>query len=631
MSKSVLKLALTLSLAFSARTLAKPPDLPQPTKVDCKTETATVDFVPLLEPLSVQVYTEGEEAEAGSKFKGACSCPLECFAEWLSVWVTSGPFGAYAALESPCEAAKSQKPCTEELPVKPRDVSVCPYVKDQQAKKAKPKKLSKAYVKRRLEECEQAGRLFEQFGFYKDARDCYLEIQRLAPKSDEARAAAAKLKGLPRPESEGEEAETPQAAQPAGTKHVLTAYDISDLVGEKIVNNKARVTQSERKLAAQLQKYIAVAIEPKTWQSAGGAGTLEYNPKTNSLVVSNTTEVQQRIAALLEKLGLLQKLDGSVQEWLDDMTQQGATEPSVAKPQPAPKLALMGLDIRDLLTTHEVAWDRATDSLRVVTKDDHASQAAELIRLIENGVAPDSWASKGGPGRIEYNSELKTIFVTNRGEVLEDVAALLQSRRRELKVHKECCEYQVRAAEAKKRYQQARQQDAQVKVVEFLLQESHEALVRGQRQKATTLASTALLLNRKATLEHPLVYKMQLLAQLFPEPGQVPLKVRMPAVAGDVVHAYTEILDLFPGTVAVKVIQPKPVVKPAVLHVDESECELEVVPECKKDCAGSCCCDLDLNGGRVRVQMQLGPWTFKVLDEGQGKSFTLSLKCCGKE
>src|SRR5205823_2388921 len=203
-------------------------------------------------------------------------------------------------------------------------------------------------------------------------------------------------------------------------------------------------------------------------------------------------------------------------------------------------MALMGLDIRDLLTSYEVEWDRSTDALKVVAKYDPEGMSAELIRLIENGVSPDSWAGHGGLGRIDYNPELTTLFVTNTSAVLEDVAALIQSRRHELQLRKERCEQEVKESEQKRSVRwgakslprpqeydyfgwpgrnccvplRMSQDPDIVKLVDALLQESHAALEKGQRQRAEALATSALLMDREAVMQHPLVYKMHLLTQV---------------------------------------------------------------------------------------------------------------------
>src|SRR5207248_9117759 len=99
--------------------------------------------------------------------------------------------------------------------------------------------------------------------------------------------------------------------------------------------------------------------------------------------------------------------------------------------------------VSDLLCAYEVEWDRKTDTLKVVRKDDAESRVAELTRLIENGIAPNSWHSRGGPGRLEYGPELKAFFIMQTPEVQEAITEMLQVKRREMKLHRKRCEKEV--------------------------------------------------------------------------------------------------------------------------------------------------------------------------------------------
>ena len=51
-----------------------------------------------------------------------------------------------------------------------------------------------------------------------------------------------------------------------------------------------------------LIRIITSTVMPKTWQTIGGAATIEFFPVGNSLVVNQTEEGHERIKALLEKL-----------------------------------------------------------------------------------------------------------------------------------------------------------------------------------------------------------------------------------------------------------------------------------------------------------------------------------------
>src|SRR5262245_58502637 len=265
-------LALALCLAVAARTTAKPPDLPQPTTANFKAETPTVDFVPLVEPLSALGYTEGEECEPtrAADLNSACRCMTRCWLfsvcplfslrDCLSVWMASGPFGS----EMPCEEATPEtlpNPPREEkspevLPNPPSDVTTCPYLKAKKAK-AVHKKLSKKEVMRRVRSYVKAAKLFEELGFYSDACNCYATICRLAPHSRWAREAETRMEALYAAEYPGdateaaEESEPPQSGLPAEPTQVFAAYDITDLVKEN-AGNKAPSTKEETKLAADL-------------------------------------------------------------------------------------------------------------------------------------------------------------------------------------------------------------------------------------------------------------------------------------------------------------------------------------------------------------------------------------------
>jgi hypothetical protein len=669
-------LALALSLIVAARATAKPPDLPQSTTVDCKavTPVVDVDFIPLLEPISAQGCAEGEECELrrDADRHAACHrmsncwlfsvCPLFAWKDCLSVWLSSGPFG----VELPCEEKQpeqlSDPPCEvkqpEQLSDPPHEVTTCPYLKAKQ-ERATRKKASKAEIMHKVRGYLKAARMFEEFGFYSDACDCYTEISRLAPRSRWARLAESRMEALCAAEypvyatESAEESESPQSALPAEPTQVFGAYDISDLV-KASADSKKPSTKDEAKLAEELIFFMQQHLKPDSWKGQGGTGVAEYRAETNSLVIQHDPATQEQVASFLENVRYMRKFGGAPAAWLRLLNEKnrGGEEPSSepAEPKAEPPMALMGLDIRELLTSYEVEWDRSTDALKVMAKYDPEGMSSELIRLIENGVSPNSWISHGGSGRIDFNPELTTLFVTNTSTVLEDVAALIQSRRHELQLRKERCEQEVKASELKRQVRWGRPCpekalscvsdwlrdsvcfDAQKTLVDALLQESQAALEKGQRQRAEALATCALLMDREAVMQHPLVYKMHLLTQVFPESPQVQMHPRMPAVDPAVVHAYTEILDVLPaGKVAVQVIRKtKPEVKPAVLEVKEEECELEVVSETKKE-NSSCCCDLDVSNGRLRFQVQMGSWTFKLVDEGKDRSFSMSLRCFGSK
>jgi general secretion pathway protein D len=88
---------------------------------------------------------------------------------------------------------------------------------------------------------------------------------------------------------------------------VMQAYEVAGLVvpipscqatsGEKARLANVPATR-ENELIALIQKTVA----PRSWASTGGWGTIDYFPLSMTLLVNQTPDVQEQVAALLEKL-----------------------------------------------------------------------------------------------------------------------------------------------------------------------------------------------------------------------------------------------------------------------------------------------------------------------------------------
>ena len=205
---------------------------------------------------------------------------------------------------------------------------------------------------------------------------------------------------------------------------VITSYDLSDLMNAFDTDTTEIYRDAEIKRAEQLMKVIKTTIAPDRW-IAGDAEALEYNPATKALIVRQPEEIQERIAALLREL----------------RNQQGQdSEEAESDPVSEPALGEASHSISDLLVEYEIKWDRKTDKLSVITK---AVDPAELIRLIEAGVAPESWTVNGGQGKIECNREHDALTIQQTAEVQRAVCEFLDARRHEIERHKKDCERQV--------------------------------------------------------------------------------------------------------------------------------------------------------------------------------------------
>jgi hypothetical protein len=109
------------------------------------------------------------------------------------------------------------------------------------------------------------------------------------------------------------------AVQPEPTL-VRVTYPVADLVipiedysafTDRKPAKDAKKTADE--LATTLQKLITNTIAKKSWESAGGNGTIQYFPTGNAIIVNQTNAVHAELAQLLDSLRKLQDVEVSVQ------------------------------------------------------------------------------------------------------------------------------------------------------------------------------------------------------------------------------------------------------------------------------------------------------------------------------
>lgn len=84
---------------------------------------------------------------------------------------------------------------------------------------------------------------------------------------------------------------------------VVRSYYIGDLLGNGGLGGVFDLVQrfqvdplAQAKQAAQIIDMIETSIEPMSWQKNGGAGTINYNAGTGSLIVKQSAEVHARLA-----------------------------------------------------------------------------------------------------------------------------------------------------------------------------------------------------------------------------------------------------------------------------------------------------------------------------------------------
>ena len=212
---------------------------------------------------------------------------------------------------------------------------------------------------------------------------------------------------------------------------VITAYDISDLMTRADLSedeDPAEPTREEIERGTKLMTRIKEIIAPEKWTA--GTDTLQYFPETRMLVVRQPQEIQEQVANFLSAMR-----ESSVKQ--------------VSKKEPSKNAQGYGSEavysVSDLLTTYGVDWDRKTDRLTIVKKTEDPSA---LMRLIQEGVAPESWACHGGQGTIRYESAGTKLIIQQTAEVQQAIREFLDARRREIELHKRGCERHLKACKA---------------------------------------------------------------------------------------------------------------------------------------------------------------------------------------
>jgi RNA polymerase sigma factor (sigma-70 family) len=82
----------------------------------------------------------------------------------------------------------------------------------------------------------------------------------------------------------------------AARKPVMQVYQVADLL-----------PAGQEKSADLLMKIITDVVDPASWSSVGGAGTIDFFPLTMTLVVSQPAEIQERVGALLDGMRALRE------------------------------------------------------------------------------------------------------------------------------------------------------------------------------------------------------------------------------------------------------------------------------------------------------------------------------------
>ena len=198
------------------------------------------------------------------------------------------------------------------------------------------------------------------------------------------------------------------AEKPAKTdKMVRVTYPVADLIKQEV-------------LAETLMRFIANAVAPKSWEQAGGDGTMQYFPFGTAIVVYQPQPVQEEVARFLTDLRrMIAALEGSLDAQV------------AAKPAKTDKIVRVTYPISGLIVPildHTCFEQRKpAEGTKTPTRDELAE---ELKDRITRTIAKTSWECFGGNGNIQYFPFGMAVVVNQTKEVQEEVALLLAKAHR---------------------------------------------------------------------------------------------------------------------------------------------------------------------------------------------------------
>jgi len=263
---------------------------------------------------------------------------------------------------------------------------------------------------------------------------------------------------------------TEPAAEPAPPKGGTPAQKDADLIQQqhdRLQVEREQVAQLKRELdaararAEQLQKSFIDMQNQLNYtqqrlvqaQAEEGASRKEAAEARGALqrsigeAVASDKQKDQLKKLLAEReeaaaqAAIAQERLRSLNERIAELRPAGIRPPSAlpSKNEPAKSAELI---LRDYQITELVADGRGGES---------PIPSADVISVITQMVAPDSWTTQGGPGTIAYLGKTRTLFVKQTREVHEEVARMLNHIRELAVQHQREVEEMIRRSVPPKR------------------------------------------------------------------------------------------------------------------------------------------------------------------------------------
>jgi hypothetical protein len=113
---------------------------------------------------------------------------------------------------------------------------------------------------------------------------------------------------------------------------ILKTYKVADLLDS---NGKEDT----------LIRIITRVVEPTSWEVMGGPGTIDFWPLGNALTVNQTSEVHERIQALLDGFRELREKAPNTKQTKNEGQERQKLEPNASAAQPGQNQSSMGITV----------------------------------------------------------------------------------------------------------------------------------------------------------------------------------------------------------------------------------------------------------------------------------------------
>jgi hypothetical protein len=212
---------------------------------------------------------------------------------------------------------------------------------------------------------------------------------------------------------------------------IQQVYAVSDLVAPAEGAAPATIPED------QLIKLITDTIAPRSWESSGGRGTIDYFPTTMSIAVNQTPDVQDQIGDLLAALRRLLDTEVSVEiKFVDvaaqvfrDLQQKGILSKQGKKTHSHGNVTFLD-DAEVLRLMDEVQSDVRSNVMQVPKLTTFSGQTAK-INSIDEQVFETGLEIVHRGDHIEYRPKTETVPLGVRAEL----RSVISADRRFVRVH----------------------------------------------------------------------------------------------------------------------------------------------------------------------------------------------------